>query len=109
VSLWSRQRRSTSGWPLKSQGQCRSTLETLANIKNPPVFARQANIAAGPQQVNNRVAPDASRRRAALLDSPQSKLLEGACERMDGGTSGSAGDRDQAVAAVGAVDGTAER
>ena len=39
---------------LKAQGQCRATLETLATIKNPPVvFARQANIAQGPQQVNN--------------------------------------------------------
>ena len=39
---------------LKAQSQCRATLETLANIKNPPVvYARQANIAHGPQQVNN--------------------------------------------------------
>ena len=38
---------------LKAQGQCRATLETLAVIKNPPVFAHQANIAHGPQQVNN--------------------------------------------------------
>lgn len=39
---------------LKAQGQCRATLETLATIKNPPVvFAKQANIAHGPQQVNN--------------------------------------------------------
>src|SRR5204862_5263051 len=39
---------------LRAQGQCRATLETLAVIKNPPtVFAKQANIAAGPQQVNN--------------------------------------------------------
>lgn len=39
---------------LKAQGQCRATLETLAAIKNPPVvFARQANISNGPQQVNN--------------------------------------------------------
>ena len=42
---------------LKAQGQCRATLETLATIKNPPVvFARQANIAQGPQQVNNTVS-----------------------------------------------------
>lgn len=44
---------------LKAQGQCRATLETLAAVKNPPViFARQANIAHGPQQVNNGVAPE---------------------------------------------------
>lgn len=42
---------------LKAQTQCRATLETLATIKNPPtVFARQANIAHGPQQVNNGVS-----------------------------------------------------
>ena len=39
---------------LKAQGQCRATLETLAEIKYPPtVFAQQANVAHGPQQVNN--------------------------------------------------------
>ena len=39
---------------LKAQGQCRATIETLAETKNPPtLFARQANIAHGPQQVNN--------------------------------------------------------
>lgn len=39
---------------LKAQAQCRATLETLAAIKNPPVvYARQANVTAGPQQVNN--------------------------------------------------------
>lgn len=43
---------------LKAQSQCRTTLETLANIKNPPiVYARQANISQGHQQVNN--YPDA--------------------------------------------------
>ena len=43
---------------LKAQSQCRATLKTLANIKNPPVvFARQANIAQGPQQVNNGMMP----------------------------------------------------
>ncbi len=39
---------------LKAQSQCRATLETLAAIKNPPViYAKQANISNGPQQVNN--------------------------------------------------------
>ena len=44
---------------LKAQGQCRATLETLAEIKHPPtLLARQANIAHGPQQVNNTVSPE---------------------------------------------------
>ncbi len=54
---------------LKAQGQCRATLETLAEIKNPPtLFAKQANVAHGPQQVNNAVSSlgrRANRTRAA--------------------------------------------
>ena len=43
---------------LKAQSQCRATLETLAAIKNPPVvFAKQANISNGHQQVNNGIPP----------------------------------------------------
>lgn len=42
---------------LRAQNQCRSTLETLSAIKNPPVvFAKQMNVANGPQQVNNGIA-----------------------------------------------------
>ena len=48
---------------LKAQSQCRATLETLATIKNPPViYAKQANIANGPQQVNNGTAACSRRR-----------------------------------------------
>lgn len=40
---------------LKAQSQCRATLQTLGELKQPkPVaFVQQANIANGPQQVNN--------------------------------------------------------
>jgi hypothetical protein len=40
---------------MKAQSQCRTTLEALAEIKNPRsvAFVKQANIAAGNQQVNN--------------------------------------------------------
>jgi hypothetical protein len=39
---------------LRAQNQCRATLETLAQVKNPPtVYARQANVTTGPQQINN--------------------------------------------------------
>lgn len=39
---------------LKSQSQCARTIEVLAAMKNPPVvFAKQANISHGHQQVNN--------------------------------------------------------
>jgi len=46
---------------LKAQSQCRSTLETLAAIKNPPViFAKQANISNGHQQINNGISAPAT-------------------------------------------------
>ena len=41
---------------LKAQSQARATAETLALMKNPMPFIKQANIAHGPQQVNNGVA-----------------------------------------------------
>jgi hypothetical protein len=41
---------------LKAQAQCRATLETLAMVKNPQPYIRQANIAQGHQQVNNTYA-----------------------------------------------------
>lgn len=41
---------------LRAQSQCRATLETLAAIKNPPViYAKQANVTTGPQQINNSI------------------------------------------------------
>ncbi len=43
---------------LKAQSQCRTTAETIAVLKQgPAVFAKQANIAHGPQQVNNHGQP----------------------------------------------------
>ena len=38
---------------LKAQAQARATAEALALLKNPMPYIRQANIANGPQQVNN--------------------------------------------------------
>lgn len=39
---------------LKAQGQCRSTLQALAALKAPPsIYAQQANVTSGPQQINN--------------------------------------------------------
>ena len=40
----------------KAQSQCRTTLQTLSDIKNPSVvYAKQANITNGNQQINNGV------------------------------------------------------
>jgi hypothetical protein len=57
----------------KAQAQCRSTLETLAAIKNPPViFAKQANISNN-QQINNGVPAQASH--AEEIKNQQNELL----------------------------------
>jgi len=62
----------------KAQNQGRMTMETLAAIKNPPVlFARQANFAQGPQQINNGApAPMGNTTRARKSRSRQNRLME---------------------------------
>ena len=70
-------------------------------------FVKQANIAHGPQQVNNGVLPGAAPARAENLESEPNKLLEAYGERLDTGETGTAGGRDQAVARVGALHRTA--
>ena len=89
---------------LKAQTQCRATLETLAAIKNPqPVaFVRQANIAHGPQQVNNAAAAEASR--AGEFENQPNKVLEHQHgERLDFGAAGAAVGTDPQLEAVGTV------
>ncbi len=96
---------------LKAQNQCRMTLETLSLIKNPPVFARQANIAHGPQQVNNGMPPLApSPPRAENSQIAQNELLEVTHgERLDTATAGTAGTSDTAMATVETLDRPAHR
>jgi hypothetical protein len=55
---------------LKAQSQCRATVEALATIKNPQrvAFVQQANIAHGPQQVNNAAGPDEQPRKESPAD-----------------------------------------
>ncbi len=66
---------------LKAQNQCRMTLETLSNIKNPPIiYAKQANISNGPQQVNNH--PHAGENK----NQPIKVLKQSHEQRMDVGT-----------------------
>jgi hypothetical protein len=74
---------------LKAQNQCRMTLETLSNIKNPPViFAKQANINNnGNQQINNGLPAS----RAEEIKKEPSKLLtELPHETLDTGRTGAA-------------------
>lgn len=69
---------------LKAQAQCRATLTALAEIKNPrPVsFVQQANIAHGPQQVNNGTDQQSANRsktdhaHAEKTEAAQNELLE---------------------------------
>ena len=74
----------------KAQNQCRMTLETLSNVKNPPVvYARQANITSGPQQVNNGLT------HATEKNITQNGLLEDShVKRLDGRTQGKTGRPD---------------
>ena len=92
---------------LKAQSQCRATIETLAEMKNPkPVaFVQQANIANGPQQVNNGPQPGASRARESEIQ--QSKLLEEQRDEwLDARAAQAAGSGNPSVEAVGAIYGT---
>ena len=89
---------------LRAQAQCRATLETLANIKNPPtVFARQANIAHGPQQVNNHAPAPASR--AGKTENSQTELSGNANELLPHARASQAASRiDPPVEALGEID-----
>ncbi len=101
----------------KAQSQCRTTLETLAEIKNPRqvAFVRQANIAHGPQQVNNQTSESGvcgdvrAPTHAGENKNQSNELLEvKPHERLDSGTASTAGGTDTQVEAVGAVNGAAK-
>ena len=88
---------------LRAQAQCRATLETLATVKNPPlIFAKQANIANGPQQINNGMAAPSL---AQENEIEQSKLLElQHGNYLDSGATGATISGNQAMAAMGEID-----
>ena len=83
----------------KAQAQSRTTVETLANLKNPrPVaYVTQANIGQN-VQVNNGVARE--------ISSEPSRLQEQAHERLDTGTACEGSAVDSHLEALGAVHGT---
>lgn len=83
---------------LKAQAQTASTIEILAALKNPqPVaFVKQANFAAGHQQVNNGVAP------AGNSENKQNGLLEQQ-HALDTRATAAAVPSNQDLATVGAV------
>ena len=81
---------------LKAQSQARATAETLALMKNPMPYIKQANIANGPQQVNNGTPASAGKNQ-----SPPNELLEHQHgNTLDIGTQAAAGRADPAMATV---------
>lgn len=86
---------------LKAQSQCRQTLEALSNIKNPPVvYAKQANISNGPQQINNGVPAQAPH--AEEIKNQSNELLEVIDgERLDSGTAQETIGSNTALATMG--------
>jgi hypothetical protein len=86
---------------LKAQSQCRTTLETLAEIKYPrsATFIKQANIT-GQQQVNNGTPAAGSAPEKTI--NPRNELLtENRSETLDAAGAGSASRINQNVEAVG--------
>ena len=85
---------------MKAQSQARATLETLAQIKNPPVvYARQANVTTGPQQ-NNFGVPS-----RAETEIQQTQLSESICElRQNAGAPCLEGSPNSPLEAVGEID-----
>ena len=85
---------------LRAQAQSARTLQILGELKNPTIFARQANIAHGPQQINNGTIAGAP----ATQNTPNKLLLEELPnERLDTRTQGPSIVADPAMATVEAV------
>lgn len=82
---------------LRAQAQCRATLETISAIKNPPViFAKQANITSGPQQINNGTVSRAGENGNA----PNKQLQHTPSERLDLGAQSTASGINSSVEAM---------
>ena len=94
---------------LRAQSQCRATLETLAAIKNPAsvAFVRQANIAHGPQQVNNGTPAPSRPRENEITPSKLSGGSDGLLQ--DAGAPAATGQIDPQVETVGEIDRTEVR
>ncbi|MDT8383928.1 MAG: hypothetical protein RRB22_05895 [Gammaproteobacteria bacterium] len=88
---------------LRAQSQCRATLETLSAIKNPPiVYAKQANIAQGHQQVNNGTMEPS---RAREIKNEQNQLSEADNELLpDARTSGNEIEANPTLETLGEID-----
>lgn len=90
---------------LKAQSQTRATLEAVVAVGNPPVlFAQQANVAFGPQQVNNGANPTPASAPAGQPGSKRNKLLDADDgQRLDTRAQGASGSTHQDMDALGEV------
>lgn len=89
----------------KAQAQCRSTIETLAEVKYPKsaTFIKQANIAQQ-QQVNNSGDQKPSASRAGKNINPSNELLEANHgERLDTRATGQAGISNPGMETMGKI------
>ena len=98
---------------LRAQSQCRSTPETLMEVKHPRSawFVKQANIAGGHQQVNNGAEAPMSNAtdepRAREKQKPSNELLDDKSDEwLDFGTPEAAIPDNQELEAVGEIHGT---
>ena len=95
------------GLALKAQAQSRATITALVDLKfprQPATFVKQANIAAGNQQVNNGGLPNSTRAHGKENNSVQNKLLEAdhgqPCGWVDRGPAATAAGGNPAMEAV---------
>lgn len=102
------------GLALKAQAQSRATISALVDLKYPrqATFIKQANVAHGPQQVNNGPAPAGTVPHAREIQPDQTELLEAdhhGGTAMDRRTATATARSNPAVEAVGAVNRPANR
>lgn len=93
------------GLALKAQSQSRATIQAVIDLKFPrqATFVKQANIAHGPQQVNNGQRIGGDTLRALENQTEQNELLEGLTyggAQVDTRTAAAAARGDPAVAAL---------
>ena len=94
---------------LKAQAQCARTIEVIATMKNPPViFAKQANIAQGNQQVNNGNLTATTPTHAGKTLNQSNELLEHQKygEWLDNGKKATTSRTNKAMATVAAQHGS---
>ena len=104
------------GFALKAQNQCRASIDTLAQIKNPrqTVITKQANISTGPQQVNNTLnqITEPESKIPENSETSQNKLLSHEqAERpyMDTGAASKASEDNSAMATMDTVNRASNR